>query len=158
MAIDKNQGAQLNLIRKAQTAAIAAILAVGTLAVVAQDALTPPSTPEEAIAMRETVMKQNGGLLRSAGNLTGDEAVAAAQTILDNYTHMPELFPEGSEGGDALPAIWQNWEAFTAIIETGRTGAEAALTAAQAGDTAGYAAGLQTVMGTCGQCHQQFRS
>ncbi len=148
----------MNLIRKAQTAAIAAILVAGTLAVVAQDVFTPPATPEEAIAMRETVMKQNGGLLRSAGNLSGDQAVAAAQIIFDNFTHMAELFPEGSEGGEALPAIWQNWEAFTAIIETGRAGAEAALTAAQAGDSAGYGSGLQTVMDTCGQCHQQFRS
>ncbi|SMQ61449.1 Cytochrome c556 [Devosia lucknowensis] len=145
-------------IRKASSVAIAGLLLAGVVGVFAQDAFTPPATPEEAIAMREAVMKENGGLLRGAANLTGDEAVAAAQTLLDNYTHMPELFPEGSEGGDALPAIWQNWEAFTAIIETGRAGAESALTAAQAGDTAGYAAGLQTVMGTCGQCHQQFRS
>ncbi len=148
----------MTLIRKVRTAAIVALLATGTLTVFAQDAFTPPSTAEEAISMREALMKENGGLLRSAGQLTGDEAIAAAQTLLDNYTHMPDLFPEGSEGGDALPAIWQNWEAFTAIIDTGRTGAEAALAAAQAGDTAGYAAGLQTIMGTCGQCHQQFRS
>lgn len=133
-------------------------MAAGTLAVIAQDAFTLPATPQEAIAAREAVMKQNGGLLRGATSLTGEEAIAAAQTLLDNYTHLPALFPEGSEGGDALPAIWQNWEAFTAIIETGRAGAEAALTAAQAGDSAGYAAGIQTVMGTCGQCHQQFRS
>lgn len=148
----------MNLLRKAQTAATVLILAAGTLAVVAQDTFTPPATPEEAIAMREALMKENGGILRGAGNLTGEEAIAAAQTLLDNYTHIPAVFPEGSEGGDALPAIWQNWEAFIAIAETGRAGAEAALTAAQAGDMAGYAAGLQQVQGTCGQCHQQFRS
>ncbi len=146
------------LIRKFSALALTAVLAIGAAGVIAQEAFTPPATPQEAIQMREDVMKENGGLLRSAGSLTGDAAVAAAQTILDNYTHLPELFPEGSEGGDALPAIWQNWEAFTAIIETGRAGAESALAAAQAGDTAAYAAGLQTVMGTCGQCHQQFRS
>jgi cytochrome c556 len=148
----------LNLLRKAQTAATVLILAAGTLAVVAQDAFTPPATPEEAIAMRQALMKENGAVLRGAGSLTGEEAIAAAQTLLDNYTQIPAVFPEGSEGGDALPAIWQNWEAFTAIAEAGRAGAEAALTAAQAGDMAGYAAGLQQVQGTCGQCHQQFRS
>ncbi|WP_052715634.1 c-type cytochrome [Devosia chinhatensis] len=146
------------LIRKTQTAAIVALMAAGTLAVFAQDAFTPPENPQDAIAMREALMKENGGVLRGAANLTGAEAVAAAQTLLDNYTQMPALFPEGSEGGDALPAIWENWEAFTAIIETGRAGAEAALAGAEAGDATAYAAGIQAVMGTCGQCHQQFRS
>lgn len=133
-------------------------MAAGTLTVFAQDTFTPPASPEEAIAMRQALMKEDGAVLRSAGDLTDEQAIAAAQTLFDNYSHMPALFPEGSEGGEALPAIWQNWEAFTAIIETGRAGAEAALTAAQAGDAAGYAAGLQIVQGTCGQCHQQFRS
>lgn len=148
----------MTIAKKVSAIAIAALFA-GVIGVVAQDSFTPPSSPEEAISMREDVMKQNGGILRSASGLTGAEAVAAAQTLLDNYTHLPELFPEGSAAGsDALPAIWENWDAFTAIIESGRSGAEAALTAAQADDAAGYTAGLQQVMATCNQCHQQFRS
>ena len=146
------------LFRKTSMLAVTAILATGMAGVIAQEAFTPPATPQDAVAMRQNVMKQNGGILRSAMRLSGPEAVAAMQTVLDNYTHMPALFPEGSEGGDALPAIWQNWEGFTAIIETGRAGAEAAVAAAEAGDTAGYNSGLQTVMATCNQCHQQFRS
>ncbi|UYN99752.1 MAG: cytochrome c [Devosia sp.] len=138
--------------------ALAALMAAGTVAVLAQD-FTPPATAEEAIAMREAAMRQNGGLLRGAANLSGDEAVAAAETFLFNYTHFPEMFPEGSsEGSDALPAIWENWETFTGIFETGRVAAEEALAAAQAGDSAAYGAAIQTIMGTCNQCHQQFRS
>lgn len=137
------------------------VVLVGLLSVgaIAQEAFTPPSTPEEAVTMRQALMREDGGILRSAGNLSGAEAVAAATTLRDNYSHIPELFPEGSIVGDseALPAIWENWEEFVAIVDVGVAAGDAAIAAAEAGDTAGYAAALQTIQGTCGQCHQQFR-
>ncbi len=139
--------------------AIAAMLASGAIGVTAQDAFTPPANTAEAHQMRTDAMKQMGGLLRSAGNATGADAVAAAETLLTIFTNLPEMFPEGSsDGTDALPAIWTNWETFTGIIETGRSAAETALAAAEAGDTANYGTAVRTIMGTCGQCHQQFRS
>lgn len=146
--------------RKLASVAAVAFLAVGAVTVFAQDAFTPPATPEEAVSMRQALMREDGGILRTARDLTGDEAVAAMTTLRDNYSHIPELFPEGSVVGDtkALPAIWENWEAFTAIVDTGLAAAEAGRAAAEAGDAAGYAGALQTLMGTCGQCHQQFRS
>jgi len=147
------------LIRKVSLLAIAALAAVGAIGVVAQDAFTPPTSTAEAHDMRVGTMEQMGRLLRSAGQATGDEAVAAAQTLLTSFTNLPEMFPEGSvDGTDALPEIWQDWETFTGIIETGRSAAEAALAAAEAGDTETYATSLRTLMGTCNQCHQQFRS
>ncbi|MEQ9634566.1 MAG: cytochrome c [Devosia marina] len=146
--------------RKLASFAAVAFLAIGAVTVFAQDAFTPPATPEEAVSMRQALMREDGGILRTARDLTGDEAVAAMTTLRDNYSHIPELFPEGSIVGDtkALPAIWENWEAFTAIVDTGLAAAEAGRAAAEAGDAAGYAGALQTLMGTCGQCHQQFRS
>jgi len=146
--------------RKASVLATLTFFVAGMAAVVAQDAFTPPATPEEAVAMRQALMMEDGGILRTARNLSGAEAVAAMTTLRDNYSHIPDLFPEGSIVGDseALPAIWENWEAFTAIVDTGLAAAEAGLAAAEAGDATGYGAALQTLMGTCGQCHQQFRS
>ena len=147
-------------IKKISAMAIAGLLTLGVVAVMARDAFVAPATPEEAVAMRKALMKQDGGILRSAAPLTGAEAVTAMQTLKDNYSHIPALFPEGSIVGDseALPAIWENWDAFVAIAKTGEDAAAAGLVAAQAGDTAGYAAALQTLQGTCGACHQQFRS
>jgi cytochrome c556 len=144
-----------------KVSALASIILVSSaLAAVAQDAFTPPATPEEAVEARQAAMRENGGILRSAGNLTGAEAVAAATTLRDNYSHLPDLFPEGSIVGDseALPAIWENWEEFVAIAETGTAAGDAAIAAAEAGDAAAYAEALRTIQGTCGQCHQQFRS
>ena len=143
------------------TAALCAgLLLAGTVATLAQDGFVAPTTPEEAVAARETLMKSNGATLRAAGALTGAEATTAMQTLLANFTNMPAVFPEGSDigGSEALPAIWQNWDAFTAIIDTGRTAAEQGLVAAQAGDATAYAAALKTLGTTCGTCHQQFRA
>lgn len=151
---------QLMSIKTISAMAIAGLMSLGIVASVAQDAFVAPATPEEAVAARKALMREDGGILRSAGSLTGADAEAAMQTLLTNYSHIPDLFPEGSIVGDseALPAIWENWEAFLAIVETGKTAAQAGLDAAKAGDAAGYNAALQTLGGTCGQCHQQFRS
>jgi cytochrome c556 len=147
-------------IRNATAAAIAALLTVSAIGAFAQDAFTPPASPEEAVAMRKALMREDGGILRSAGGLSGAEAAAAMETLGTNFSHIPDLFPEGSIVGDseALPAIWENWEAFTAIVDSGVAAAEAGIAAAETGNSAGYAAALQTLQGTCGQCHQQFRS
>lgn len=148
------------IFQKFSVIAVAAVLAVGTVAALAQDAFTPPATPEEAVTMRQNLMREDGGILRTAGNLIGAEAVAAMTKLRDNYSHITALFPEGSIVGEskALPAIWENWDAFAAIVDTGIAAAESGLAAAEAGDAAAYAAALQAIGGTCGQCHQQFRS
>ena len=139
--------------------AIAGLLTIGMVSVFAQDAFVAPTTPEEAVTMRQALMKEDGGILKGSADLTGDAAVAALQTILTNYTHIPALFPEGSIVGNskALPAIWENWDGFNAILETGKTAATAGIAAAKAGDAAGYGAALKTLGGTCGQCHEAFR-
>ena len=146
-------------IKQISTLALSGLMALGVVAALAQETFVPPATPEEAVAMRKALMREDGGILRSAGGLSGAEAVTAMQTLLTNYSHIPDLFPEGSIVGDskALPVIWENWDAFVAIVESGKTAAAAGLAAAEAGDAAGYAGALQTLGGTCGQCHQQFR-
>ena len=98
--------------------------------------------------------------LRRAGGLSGADAVAAADTLIRNYTNLPHMFPEGSNIGDskALPVIWQDFDTFTGIFAKGLQGANDMKAAAVAGDAAAYAAALQVVGGTCGECHQKFRS
>ena len=88
-------------------AVIAGLMTIGVVSSFAQDAF---ATPEEAVAMRQDLMKEDGGLMRTLNGLSGTEAAAALQTILTNYTHIPDVFPEGSIVGDskALPAIWEN--------------------------------------------------
>lgn len=150
------------------TAVVAAGLIALSAAAFAQDDVVLPATnsaiaamtPEQMVTARKALMKEDGGLLRSASTLTGDAAVAAAQTLVTNFTNFPHLFPEGSMVGDtdALPAIWENWDAFVGIFAAARKTSEVALAAAQAGDSAAYVAALQPLGPMCGQCHQQFRA
>lgn len=117
------------------------------------------ATPEQAVTLRQELMREDGGIMRRASGLSGEEAVAAISTVLANYERIPALFPEGSVIGDseALPAVWENWDAFVAIVDSGKVAAQSAIDAAEAGDAAAYEAALKTLGGTCGQCHQQFR-
>ncbi len=146
------------LLRKITVLALAGILSTGIGVSVAQDQAA--LAPEQAQDQREALMKDNGGTLRSAGSLTGAEAVAAAQKLLANYEAIPALFPEGSitEDSKALPTIWENWDGFTAIVEKGKAAAADAVAAAEAGDAAAYGTALKTLGGTCGECHQAFRA
>ncbi len=140
--------------------AMVAGLAAGAIA---QDAATPDfasMSHEDLVKARQAAMKEDGGLLRSAGGLSGADAVAAAETLIHNYTNLPNMFPEGSNVGDskALPAIWQDFDTFKGIFAKGLEGATAMKAAAEAGDAAAYAAAVEVVGGTCGECHQKFRS
>ena len=145
-----------------------ALLAAGAmLAGLSAGAIAQDATPDFAsmshpdlVEARQDAMKEDGGLLRRAGGFTGADAVAAADTLIRNYTNLPLMFPEGSNVGDseALPAIWQDWDGFVAIFAKGLQGANDMKAAAEAGDAAGYAAALEVIGATCGECHQKFRS
>jgi cytochrome c556 len=153
------------LLNKISAFAMAGLLSMTIVAGgFAQDAGTPDPAiasmaPDAKIAARQAAMQEDGKVLKGAGTLTGDEAIAAAQTLVTNFTNFPALFAEGTEGGKskALPAVWENWDTFVGIFAKARTQAVAALTAAQAGDMAGYQAALQPIGQFCGECHQQFR-
>ena len=66
---------------------------------------------------------------------------------------------EGGEPASALlPAIGLILCLLVIRATLGALGEQAGIAAAEAGDTATYSASAQALMGTCGQCHQQFRS
>lgn len=145
--------------------ALAAGALLGGLAVgaVAQDAVDPAiaaMTPEQLVQARKDAMKENGGLMRGAGGLTGADATAAADVLIRNFTNFPAMFPEGSMVGDtkALPLIWQELDAFNAIFAKGLQGAKDMKAAAEAGDAAAYGEALKAIGATCAECHQKYRS
>ena len=117
-------------------------------------------TPEQAVEARQAAMKENGGTLKAAGALSGADAVAAADTLIKNFTNLPHLFPENSIVGDskALPVIWESFDDFTGRFATGLEAAKAMKVAAEAGDAAAYGASMKTIGGLCGQCHETYRA
>lgn len=129
----------------------------------AQDAMTvDPATmnPEELVDARQAEMQENGATLGAAADLTGADAVAAADTLIANFTLLPTLFVEGSIVGDsrALPLIWEDKAAFEAIFAKAATAATEMKTAAEAGDATAYAAAVDAVGAVCGECHQTYRA
>lgn len=100
--------------------AIAGLMSVGMAGgTFAQDAsLLDPAIaampPQQKVVARQDAMKEDGGLLRGARRLTGADAIAAADTLIHNFANFPGLFTEDTNGGgktEALPQIWQNWDA-----------------------------------------------
>jgi cytochrome c556 len=144
--------------------ATAATLALATLAL-AQE--LPPVDPaiagmsnDELVAARQDAMKEDGRVLRGAAQATGDEAVAIATTVLQNFVDFPALFREGSltADSDAQPAVWEQWDKFEGIFLKGQTIAAQMLAAAQSGDTATYGKSIEALGGLCFECHQTFRA
>jgi cytochrome c556 len=153
-------------LRRFAVTTLMAAMALAATPAGAQDGLPMPNpaiasmTPDQLVETREAAMRENGGLLRSAGNLTGEAAVAAANTILQHFVDFEPLFDQRSQtalNNSALPIVWEDWAGFVALLETGQQAALTMRTAAEAGDAAGYTGAIQTIGGLCGQCHGKYR-
>lgn len=114
----------------------------------------------DAITQRQELMKADGGLLKKAFGEAGTDAVATLEQLHDNLGKLPGLFPEGSTASNskALPSIWQDFSAFSALFTKAQDHAAAAIDAAKAGDAAAYQASVKAVAGVCGECHQAYRA
>ena len=150
-------------LKKITALALASLVAAGIAATVAAQDVDPAiatMTPDQLVETRQETMKANGGILRNAGSLSGADAVAAADTLIANFTNLPAMYPEGSIVGDskALPLIWEEKDAFDAIFEQARTHAMEMKAAAEAGDAAAFGAGAQAIGGLCGQCRSKYRA
>jgi cytochrome c556 len=112
---------------------------------------------------RKVNFKANNASMRTIGGAlgAGDFATIAAeaQKIADWAAVMPDYFPEGSGTGDtsARPAIWENFEGFTAAAKANHDATLILLAAAEAGDVNAAKSALGEVGGTCKACHQQFK-
>jgi cytochrome c556 len=146
--------------------AAAALVATLSLAAFAQttpaivvDPAIAAMTNEQLVEARQAAMKEDGGILRGAAALTGDEAVAAATKLLQNFTNFPALFREGSitDKSGASPLIWQQWDDFEGMFKQSQTHAAEMLAAAQAGDDLAYGDAIGKMMQICGGCHRVYR-
>lgn len=152
-------------LKKLAYVALAAVLTLAAPLAVAQDTAVTidpaiaAMSVDQLVEARQAAMKQDGGILKGAGALTGAEAVAAATTLLQNFTNFPALFPEGAvnEKSGALPLVWTEFDKFSAIFARDAVSSQAMLAAAQNGDAAAYTAALKEIGSTCGECHQTYR-
>ena len=136
--------------------ALAGVLSLSAAATVLADT---PLTADQAVAARQAAMKADGRALRGSDAFTGDKAVAALTAVQDNYTKLPSLFIKDSvtDKSEALPAIWDNFDKFSAIFKKGADAAADGIAAIKAGDTAKYQADIKIIASTCNECHDTYR-
>lgn len=122
-------------------------------------------TPDEAIAARQQLMKEQGAAMRSiADKLKAGQvqAVAAdAEKLEATSKRIAKLFPEGSLNpatSRAKPEIWQKWTEFEGRAKTLHSQADTLEKTAKSGN-ADATSKLVADMGrqTCGGCHTAFR-
>jgi len=120
---------------------------------------------EVEVQYRQAVMKSIGGHM------------ASMATILKNQVHMedlvlharglagladiaPEIFPEGSNTGKskALPAVWDNPEAFSEAMQRMVDAAEGMASAAATEDMSEIGPAIQALGGSCKGCHDDFQA
>jgi cytochrome c556 len=140
------------------------LLSLGVAACVAATTVVGfAAAQDDIVKVREAMMKDNGAqatiagqMLKGATPFDAAAAKAAMEKIAANAAMIPADFPEGSVGGDALPAIWENWADFEAKAAALKTAAEAAAAAADQGIEA-FGPAFGAVGQACGACHQAYR-
>lgn len=83
----------------------------------------------------------------------------AAGAIAMSAHRIPSLFPKGSTDphSRALPAIWENWDKFTALSKQLEDQAASLQKAAGAEDDENLKGKVSKLAATCKSCHDQFR-
>ena len=118
---------------------------------------------EGVIKERMDRFKENKSAMKAIkGNLNGDTAVIAqkASEIEAWANEMVNFFPEGStqSPSEALPAIWDNFDDFTAKAVANAEAAANLKTLAQSGADAGALTnGFKALGKTCKDCHNDYK-
>ena len=124
--------------------------------------IMPVSMAEaDVISERKANFKSNGMAMRQIGRLIGAgdfETIAEkAQSIADWAAVMPDYFPEGSNSAGTNPAIWQEFDKFSALAKANQEAALMVVEAAEAGDASAIGAGMQALGATCKSCHRSYK-
>lgn len=133
-----------------------------SLAMAALPAALPTAAAEGDADYRHHVMEAVGGHMQSAADIlrrkvSHDAHLGVhARALAELAEIAPLLFPEGSQGGDALPAIWENGADFDGKMRAFQDAARAFRSAVAAGD--GVAPAFQNLGQSCKSCHDSYRA
>lgn len=137
---------------------VIAVISLGTIA------CAPDSTASEGPAHeRHELMEDVRDAAKPVGAMMKGEAEYDWETVLESLQFFADageqfggLFPDGSEGGEAAPAIWEDREGFDAALVKWQQATAAAIAAEPASlDDAKPLLG--EVFGSCKNCHDSYR-
>ena len=86
-----------------------------------------------------------------------DQLVTNAQALAKSASLIPTLFPEGSEGGDAVLLIWREPEKVAKLAQDTVDATAALAAAAESGDKAAIAKAFKTAGDSCKACHERYK-
>jgi predicted CxxxxCH...CXXCH cytochrome family protein len=135
------------------------LLLTGTLAIAHEGVTGVIKERMDLMERQKDDMKLIGDMAKGKTPFDAAKAAEAARDLSVTSKKIAELFPEGSlhEKSEALPAIWENWDRFTANAEDlDRVAAELATTL-DAGNP-DWTGSFQKVSDACKACHQDFRA
>lgn len=125
--------------------------------------LTAPALAAEGdLEYREHVMEAIGGHMQASVDILRqkvphqDHLALHVNAIAELSTIAPMLFPDGSQGGDALPAIWENPDDFASKLTDFKEAAAGLKAAIASSDNVGPA--FQSLGQACKGCHDDYRA
>lgn len=121
--------------------------------------------PEEAAKYRQSIMKalsgHNGAIRAIARGSAGDPDRLAShvEALVNLASEVHAVFQEGSdvEDSSALPAIWENADAFADVVANFEAAADA-LSDVPSDDLAAVDAAQRELGTACRGCHDDFRA
>jgi len=123
------------------------------------------TTPENAIKYRHAVMEAMAGHTSAFSMIAfgmvdhPDFLQSHANAIADAMAQVGVLFPAGSGQGEteALPAIWEEPDKFSAAVAEAEKAATGLRDAAASGDRKTIAGAFKTLGQACKGCHESYR-
>jgi cytochrome c556 len=142
--------------------AMVVMVGVGVLAACAT---TSKMAPDEAIAARQKLMKEQGAASRSIANKLKANQVQAvasdAEKLAETSSKIAALFPEGSLNpatSRAKPEIWQKWSEFEGNAKKLNAKATQLAATARTGNAQATSAAVADISrNSCKACHDAFR-
>ena len=123
------------------------------------------TTPEDAKDYRSAIMTSMRGHIGAASMIVrglvenNGQLLGHAEGLANSASELHNIFPEGSAvaESEALPAIWEKPDEFSAAIEKLVDATAAFEEAAAASDQAAIGAAFREVGMSCRGCHDNFR-
>ena len=131
--------------------AIAAV--IGSVALAGDD---PAHERHELMEGVRDAAKPVGAMLRGKAEFDHDTMMESLRTFAAAGDKFGELFPDGSQGGEAAPAIWEDREGFEAKLTEWQSVTATAIAAAPETLDAATPV-LGPVFGACKGCHDSYR-
>ena len=127
--------------------------------------VTAADAPQDIVDQRVAAMKQMGGKVNEAFQLSGTDATASRAKLAEAIAlaeAIPSRFPAGTADGDpgvktrALPKIWSDSAGFKTAAD-GLVSALKAVDAKLAAKDPAVEAAFNDARKACGTCHETYR-